>query len=590
MKHIVFLVGSYYPYYSAVGKCIGNIAAELEKKYKVTVICEKNNVDQADNDILNTQNIIRVTTTMRYNRIKIEEKVKTADGIYRYFWKFRLWLSKLKRFIRVAFSKSACDRHLVSAYMSGFESIKEQIDVIIPTCNPFESVVAAMQYRADNSNVQIIPYLFDLFAESININRGNLLLKSHWHANMNYEKQMFEESTCVFHVANWTRHIETYFPKYQNKAVEVEHPLLVCKTENISIYHDGKIHVVYTGVVDTVVRNPEKTLKILSAFDSAEVCFDFYSFGSAENIVERYATHNKSIKAHGQVDSNTAEQARGCANILLSIGNTGNTSQMPSKIIEYIASGKPVIHFAQSASDPSIELLKLYPLAKIIDLSLEIDGEDLYSFIIEKANITMVFDDVKSIFQKADSEYIANEIAEKIQGGYSIIFAGSLKKGYVDAQYVIDVFSYELLKKCSVDFYSAGNGTDAVKKAPGNISLKGWVDKTRLDKAYEEADAFISIAEKNGKQMSSKIFEYMSYGKPIIHIYYVDDDINSRYLQQYSKALCIKASTDNISCNRMMITLFLLGMKNRKYDNQISDELRKCMPSDIAQKIEVNFI
>lgn len=154
---------------------------------------------------------------------------------------------------------------------------------------------------------------------------------------------------------------------------------------------------------------------------------------------------------------------------------------------------------------------------------------------------------------------------------------------------MIDIFSCELLGICSVDFYSAGNGTEVVEKAADNISLKGWVDKIRLNEAYEKADAFISIAEKNGKQMSSKIFEYMSYGKPIIHIYYVDDDVNLKYLQQYSKVLCIKASDDGILRNRRMIALFLLGMKNRRYDNQINGELHKCMPSDIAQKIEMSF-
>ena len=174
-------------------------------------------------------------------------------------------------------------------------------------------------------------------------------------------------------------------------------------------------------------------------------------------------------------------------------------------------------------------------------------------------------------------------------GGGKIIFAGSLKKGYVDAQYVIDIFSCDLLHNFSVDFYSAGNGVKIVKKAGNNIYLKGWVDKNSLDKAYDKADAFISIAEKNGKQMSSKIFEYMSFGKPIIHIYYVDDDINLKYLEKYSKALCIKADANDISYVRKLIFLFLLGMKNRKIDNYICDDLNKCTPTKIVEEIEKYF-
>lgn len=417
MKHIVFLVGSYWPYYSAVGKCLGNIALEFEKNYKVTVVCEKNIVGQADIDRLNTQRIIRITTKMHYNRIKIDEKVKKSQGVKQYFWKKKLLLSKLERFLRTALSKSACDSRLISAYMSGIAKIKEPIDIIIPTCNPFETVVAAMQYKAENPNVQIVPYLFDLFAESPNINRGRFLMNLHWKANMNYEKRMFEESTHIFHVANWTEHIENYFQEYKNKTFETEHPLLVCREQRSSIFKDGKIHLVYTGVVDISVRNPEKALKILSNLDSSEVCVDFYSFGSAEHIVEKYAAQDRAIRAHGQVDSDMAEQAQACANILLSIGNSEDVLQTPSKIIEYIASGKPIIHFVQGRRDPSIEALKLYPLAKIIDLSSEIVATDLLLFVKEQESTTMAFEDVKSIFLKANPEYIASEIVNNFRGG-----------------------------------------------------------------------------------------------------------------------------------------------------------------------------
>lgn len=35
MKHIVFILGSYYPNYSAVGMCLGNLADCFSKNYKV---------------------------------------------------------------------------------------------------------------------------------------------------------------------------------------------------------------------------------------------------------------------------------------------------------------------------------------------------------------------------------------------------------------------------------------------------------------------------------------------------------------------------------------------------------------------------
>ena len=40
---------------------------------------------------------------------------------------------------------------------------------------------------------------------------------------------------------------------------------------------------------------------------------------------------------------------------LLSIGNL-NPSQLPSKVIEYISTGKPVIHFVEIQDDPVLEI------------------------------------------------------------------------------------------------------------------------------------------------------------------------------------------------------------------------------------------
>ena len=175
------------------------------------------------------------------------------------------------------------------------------------------------------------------------------------------------------------------------------------------------------------------------------------------------------------------------------------------------------------------------------------------------------------------------------RGGGKIVFTGSLKRGYVDAQYAIDVFSSDLFSNCSIEFYSAGNGVDAVTKAGSNISLKGWVSKKELDIVYGNADAFLSIAEKSGKQISSKIFEYMSCNKPIIHVYYVDYDVNIKYLQHYPKALCIKASLHNIEHNRLMIMFFLLCMRYRKDSYTIDAELQKCTPASIACDIETRI-
>jgi len=54
--------------------------------------------------------------------------------------------------------------------------------------------------------------------------------------------------------------------------------------------------------------------------------------------------------------------------ILLSIGNF-NKYQIPSKVIEYISLGKPVLHFAEIQDDPLYKFQDLFGNFKIIDKS-----------------------------------------------------------------------------------------------------------------------------------------------------------------------------------------------------------------------------
>jgi len=64
---------------------------------------------------------------------------------------------------------------------------------------------------------------------------------------------------------------------------------------------------------------------------------------------------------------------------LLSIGNL-NPNQLPSKIIEYLSTGKPVIHFAELENDP------VYDLESSFNNLLIITNKDNISEIEDSVN------------------------------------------------------------------------------------------------------------------------------------------------------------------------------------------------------------
>ena len=53
MKHIVFVLSGYYPYFSAVGTCVNHVVSCLKTRYHITILSVKNHCGQSDEDYLN---------------------------------------------------------------------------------------------------------------------------------------------------------------------------------------------------------------------------------------------------------------------------------------------------------------------------------------------------------------------------------------------------------------------------------------------------------------------------------------------------------------------------------------------------------
>lgn len=405
MKHIVFILGSYYPHYSAVGKCMGNIATVAAQSYKVTVISTQTQLNQPSVEEYQSQNIVRVSTPMNRWRMKLDAVIKNNSGIKYYFARLMKWVLRVVGVLQTFMSFTTIDSQLVGAYEEALNQLEDSVDVIIPTCIPFESVVSAMKYKERHPNVTLLPCLYDLFAANRNLNRTSWNQKLKWKNNLNLERKMFEYSEHVFHVANWIPHIEMCHKGYENKHTETEHPLLVCPAFPLKKSSSSKVHVVYTGIFDEKNRNPKDMLQILANVTHTNIVFDFYSFGSGQFIVEQFAREYPMVRVHGRVESQVAELARLNSAILLSLGNEDIT-QVPSKIIEYMATGKPIIHFAKCKEDPVVSLLNKYPYKKIIYMNESLSNSGLEDFIIKHKNTFVPFQDVYQTFIQATPEYL----------------------------------------------------------------------------------------------------------------------------------------------------------------------------------------
>lgn len=412
MKRIVFIVGSYYPNYSAVGRCQGNLADEMVKQgYDVTVIAMRTMAEEETKANYNSQHIVRVATRGQFEQLRSKESNNLM----------RTRLLRLGRVGKAVFSFSSLKKDLLAVYFDALNELSFVPDLIIPTCMPLESIIAALDYKKIHNECQVIPVLYDMFAQSKRLQYFVWNQKLKMHTNMDLERRVFAESDKVLHMPSWTNYAKKNFYESIDKTQEIEHPLVVRpKTNQILNYDRKKINFVYTGVVDKEIRNPEFAINLFQKISKAyDLAVHFYTLGSAEQIIEEYAQKDTCIVAHGQVDSQTAHSAMISSDFLISLGNTVS-NQFPSKIFEYMSTGKPIIHFVQTPDDPAINILDTYPMALCIYQASGINEEQLkmvMNFIKETNGKTISFEQVRSLFKNASPVLISSMIAESAMRG-----------------------------------------------------------------------------------------------------------------------------------------------------------------------------
>ena len=119
------------------------------------------------------------------------------------------------------------------------------------------------------------------------------------------------------------------------------------------------IILLYTGNIYGNIRNPDILFKILSRINTPDIVLHVYGTG-LENLAQKYYLGSDQVVLHGRVPKTEVIAAMENASILVNFGNS-MINQLPSKVFDYIASGKPIINFCKDDNDSSLFYLERYP-------------------------------------------------------------------------------------------------------------------------------------------------------------------------------------------------------------------------------------
>lgn len=414
--HIVFLVGSYHPFSSAVSNCVYNVALALSDRHTVTVVCEKSYAGQANQETLDGHKVLRFMTAEASQREVLESRWNDTTGfIRRLHWViYRLY--RVLASLRIIFSRTTVRTDLVDGFQKALEMVKDRVDIIIPASSPFESVIAAIKYKSENASQSlIVPYLFDQFAENDLLHRLNICKVLKRSAHIRLERGALLQSHTVLAIHSLQPHFSKEHSTITN-ILYVEHPLIVKGANSRSLDRD-EIVIAYVGSLNHNYVVPHYLLQIFERSDLECARLHFYIRGNCFDVIEKYCNRlpTRAVN-HGSVDKIRANKAKLESNILINIGERRGR-QVSSKIFEYMSIGKPIVHFYSVDSDINLKILARYPLALCLKQDVGILATNVVlfeNFCRRHYNSYVPFEIVEKLFAEAVPKTTANTIENLI--------------------------------------------------------------------------------------------------------------------------------------------------------------------------------
>lgn len=129
---------------------------------------------------------------------------------------------------------------------------------------------------------------------------------------------------------------------------------------------DGVTRLVFVGTLYSRLRSPKHLLACVSALKTMlpQLRLELHFYGAINDCGDDLASCSEVVRnclfVHGMVSRDTVVQAMIDADVLVNIGNDSE-SQLASKVIEYMAVGKPILNLVSIDRDASIGALADYP-------------------------------------------------------------------------------------------------------------------------------------------------------------------------------------------------------------------------------------
>ena len=405
MIRVLYIVDEAYPTTSANGRIVYRIIDELIKHPDIfiTIIARAKNAEQLQQmeyhgcPIIHMPNIHATAAELLNKRLGshkwLRYILKPRTIYYRLSRENDYYNAELKRWIR---------RHI------------NEYDVIVANSMPFYPLAISSQF---GDIKPVVLYKMEPVAHYVH------------HGDFEKGKQTEEAWDNCSSAIIMEGLIHKFYSQYASKANLSKTTIAgfpcIIKREQGDVehrLHKDTINLVYVGKFYYQKRDPRYLFALMDKLHDKgirlTIAGGYYYSGLPKEVISKYFTNKiPYINYLGELPAEQADALLQEADVLVHLGNHVS-DQMPSKILDYISSGKPILNIYGIDDCPTLPYLQHYPLALNIKEGTEINEdliEHISQFICQSKGKQIPFEQIEKEYKECTAAYVGQQFYEVIQ-------------------------------------------------------------------------------------------------------------------------------------------------------------------------------
>lgn len=407
--HLVVLVGGYYPSGSnPMGGILEKLTFELTKHYRVTILTVRQLGQHHLREYSHQGATVFAVSSLWHDW-------KDAQGKYS---ALKAALVKIYCKARALVSGGSSQDYYADMMYRRLEKLykEDAFQCVLSLSFPFQLHVAARKFKCSHPWVGFVTYSTDTHSENIHSTRVPLKIFRDcvsWRRKKK-EMQCYKKADYNFFSREIISTQERFLKPIAEKSDFIDYVMPCGNAELIpDDWNKDKINLLFAGRVGRPMRDPSYFAKIISLLpDDLNVVLHLYLIDGSSDFFTDDAVSSDKVMYHRPVSSREMLMLMNAADVLVNIGNNSDVF-MPSKVFDYISTGRAIINVRYGTHELNPVLAKYPLLLDIVNYeNAELDANRVAEFCKMSQGRKLARSEIDALY----SRYTQGKIVEKLRG------------------------------------------------------------------------------------------------------------------------------------------------------------------------------